>query len=368
MVVINARFLTQELRGVQRFAEQVSLALQARRQDVVFVCPDRIQMHDTARRLNVQTVGRHGGHRWEQLELPRYLRSQGSPLLVSLGATAPLMYRNQIATHHDITYVRHPRSYTWAFRTSYRVMTPILLRHLKNLITVSDFSRREISEFYDFPKERILVVPNAVSDEFQPGVAGKQRSPYLLAVSSPSEHKNFTRMIQAFLQLRGHERVQLRIVGGANGIFADANLERLANSDPRIRFLGRLSDEELITQYQGAAAFVFPSLYEGFGIPPLEAQACGCPVLAANAASIPEVLQSSALYFDPLDVEHISQAMNLVLTNQCIRQQLRTLGLHNVSRFDWERSAALVSERIDTLLAEPPPHRGALPLNASVPK
>jgi len=368
MVVINARFLTQELRGVQRFAEQVSLALQARRPDLVFVCPDHIQMHDTARRLNVQTLGRRNGHLWEQLDLPRYLHRLGSPLLVSLGATAPLLYRNQIATHHDITYARHPESYTWAFRTSYRVMTPILLKHLKTLITVSDFSRREIAEFYDFPKERILVVPNAVSDKFQPGVPARQRDGYLLAVSSPSAHKNFTRMIHAFLQLKGHDRVQLRIVGAANDIFADPSLQRLASSDKRIRLLGRLSDEELIVQYQGAAAFVFPSLYEGFGIPPLEAQACGCPVLAANAASIPEVLQSSALYFDPLDTGHITQAMHLALSNQCIRQQLRTLGLHNVSRFDWDRSAALVSEQIDALLAQQPSTHAALPLNASVPK
>ncbi|EIK98694.1 group 1 glycosyl transferase [Pseudomonas sp. M47T1] len=368
MVVINARFLTQELRGVQRFAEQVSLALQARRSDLVFVSPDRILMHDTARKLNVQTLGKYSGHRWEQLDLPRYLHRQGSPLLVSLGATAPLLYRNQIATHHDITYVRHPESYTWAFRTSYRVMTPILLRHLKSLITVSDFSRGEISGYYGYPQERILVVPNAVGSEFQPGIPGNARKTYLLAVSSPSAHKNFTRMIHAFLQLKGHERVELRIVGAASGIFADHSLERLASSDKRIRFLGRLSDEELITQYQGAAAFVFPSLYEGFGIPPLEAQACGCPVLAANAASIPEVLQSSALYFDPLDVEHIAQAMNLVLTNQCIRQQLRTLGLHNVSRFDWDRSAGLINERIDALLAEQSQRHSALPLNAGVPK
>ncbi|WAH59309.1 glycosyltransferase family 4 protein [Pseudomonas silvicola] len=368
MVVINARFLTQELRGVQRFAEQISLALQARRSDLVFVCPDRIQMHDSARRLNVQTVGKRSGHLWEQLDLPRYLHRHGSPLLLSLGGTGPLLYRNQIATHHDITYVRHPESYSWAFRTSYQLMTPLLLRNLKTLITVSEFSRTEISDHYGFPKDRIMVVPNAVGEEFQPGPPVQPRGGYLLAVSSPSAHKNFARMIQGFLQLKGHGRVQLRIVGAANAIFSDPHLENLANSDTRIRFLGRLSDQELITQYQGAAAFVFPSLYEGFGIPPLEAQACGCPVLAANAASMPEVLQSSALYFDPLDVEHITQAMHLALTNQCIRQQLRTLGLHNVSRFDWDHSAGLISDRIDALLAEQPPSRATLPFNASIPK
>ncbi|MBD8476172.1 glycosyltransferase family 4 protein [Pseudomonas sp. CFBP 8770] len=358
MIVINARFLTQELRGVQRFAEQTCLALKRQRDDLVFVTSPGVRMHETARLLDAQVVGTRTGHLWEQLDLPRYLRSQGNPLLLSLCATAPLFYGNQIATHHDITYVRHPQSYTWQFRTAYRLMTPLLLKRLKTLITVSQFSKREIGEFYNFPAQKILVVPNAVGEEFQPGEplqAGGSR--YLLAVSSPSAHKNFSRMIQAFLQLKGFDQVQLRIVGGGGAVFSDPDLEALAKRDSRVRFLGRLSDAELIEQYQGAAAFVFPSLYEGFGIPPLEAQACGCPVLAANAASIPEVLQSSALYFDPLDVEHISRAMALALNSLTIRQHLRTLGLQNVARFSWDASARLISDRIDNVLARRP--RGA---------
>lgn len=354
MIVINARFLTQELRGVQRFAEQICLALQGQRQDLVFVTPAGIRMHDTARQLQAQVIGSHEGHLWEQLDLPRYLRRQGHPLLLSLGATGPLFYRNQIATHHDITYIRHPHSYSWQFRTAYRLMTPLLLKRLKTLITVSQFSKREIGQFYKVAAHKILVVPNAVGDDFQPGAPAQATPRYLLAVSSPSAHKNFNRMIQAFLRLPGFDQVQLRIVGNGGAIFADPSLEALASSDPRVHFLGRLSDEQLIEQYQGAAAFVFPSLYEGFGIPPLEAQACGCPVLAANAASIPEVLQSSALYFDPLDVDHISRAMALALNNLNIRQHLRTLGLHNVSRFSWEDSARLISERLDQVQALQP--------------
>jgi glycosyltransferase involved in cell wall biosynthesis len=251
--------------------------------------------------------------------------------------------------------VRHPESYTWAFRTLYRVMTPILLSRIKALLTVSSFSKGEISQFYNFPENKIFVVPNAVSDAFQPGppVGGKQE--YLLAVSSPSAHKNFKRMIEAFLTLRDHDGLQLHIVGAASEIFSDPSLQRLAGSDSRIRFLGRLSDTELIAQYQGATAFVFPSLYEGFGIPPLEAQACGCPVLAANAASIPEVLQASALYFDPVDVEHMAAAMQRILTDMPLRQSLRRRGLNNVGRFSWEASAQRVSQRIDVLIGKTTP-------------
>jgi len=359
MIVINARFLTQELRGVQRFAEQTCLALKQLRDDVVFVAPHGIKMHESAKALDVQCIGSHSGHLWEQLDLPLYLRRNGSPLLISLCSTAPLLYGNQIATHHDITYVRHPESYTRSFRMLYRTMTPIMLSRIKTLLTVSNFSKGEISQFYRFPEKKILVVPNAVSDAFEPGPPIKDGPDYLLAVSSPSAHKNFNRMIQAFLMLRNHDDLQLHIVGAASEIFADESLQRLASRDSRIRFLGRLSDSELIAQYQGATAFVFPSLYEGFGIPPLEAQACGCPVLAANAASIPEVLQASALYFDPLDVSHMASAMERILIDLPLRQSLRRRGLNNVTRFSWEESARRVSQRIDTLINASKDRRGA---------
>jgi len=354
MIVVNARFLTQELRGVQRFAEQVCLALQPLRDDLLFVAPHGIKLHGAAKQLKVRCIGTHQGHLWEQYDLPRYLQRQGKPLLVSLCSTAPLLYHNQIATHHDITYVRHPESYTRLFRTLYRLATPLMLKRIKALITVSNFSRNEIAQHYGYPADRIFVVPNAVSDAFRPKPSPEPEHAYLLAVSSPSAHKNFSRMIAAFLMLQGHEQTHLHIVGAANGIFSDPDLQRLAEGEPRIRFLGRLSDAQLIKQYQGATAFVFPSLYEGFGIPPLEAQACGCPVLAANAASIPEVLQSSALYFDPLSVAHISRAMALALDTPSLQQNLRQLGLDNVARFSWEYSAHLVSQRIDAVLAQSP--------------
>jgi glycosyltransferase involved in cell wall biosynthesis len=365
MIVFNARFLTQELRGVQRFAEQICLALKTMRNDLVFVTPTGISMHESARRLDAQCIGRHGGHLWEQLDLPLYLLRNGNPLLVSLGCTAPLLYGNQVATHHDITYVRHPESYSRKFCIAYRLMTPILFKRIKSLITVSQFSRQEISHFYDYPSDRILVVPNAVGEAFQPLPPDRGQQKYLLAVSSPTAHKNFSRLISAFLRMKGHDDVQLRIVGATNGIFADDNLEQLARQEPRIQFLGRIDDAQLIAQYQGAVAFVFPSLYEGFGIPPLEAQACGCPVLAANAASIPEVLQSSALYFDPLDLGQMTQAMTLVLDNQRVREQLRILGLHNVSRFAWEDSARLISNHLDALQAHKASANSREPLSAA---
>jgi glycosyltransferase involved in cell wall biosynthesis len=348
MIVINARFLTEELRGVQRFAEQICLSLKAMRNDLVFVSPPGIVREETAEALGAQIVGRRSGHLWEQLELPLYLRRQGAPWLLSLCATAPLFYRRQLITHHDLSHVRYPESYSRASRTAQRLMAPLMLKNAQGLITVSEFSKRELGEFYGVSQPNVLVVPNAVGDAFKPRRLEIPR-PYLLAVASLSAHKNIGRLIEAFSRLKSHPEVELRIVDGGNDLLAHTGLRNQIAANPRIRVLGRLSDAQLIEQYQLASAFVFPSLYEGFGIPPLEAQACGCPVLAANSTSIPEVLQSSALYFEPMDIDQMARAMALVLDNPSIADHLRTLGLRNVARFSWHASARLVNDRLNAL-------------------
>lgn len=350
MIVINARFLTQQTRGVQRFAEQISLELASLRDDLVFVTPANITRHETAERLNARVIGHNRGHLWEQLDLPLWLLRNGRPPLVSLCNTAPLAYANQIVTHHDITYVRYPESYSRAFRLLYCNIMPLLLRRTRALMTVSEFSREEISAHYGYPFDKISIVPNAVAEAFRPFCASgcHEPTPYLLAVSSHNAHKNFARMVNAFLSLQGFDDVQLHIVGDAHGVFAGLNADLAQH--PRIRLLGRLTDEELVEQYQGATAFVFPSLYEGFGIPPLEAQACDCPVIAANSASIPEVLGRSALYFDPLNLSSMALAMRRILENAELRNDLRALGRANVARFAWKSSALKVSDLIDQVL------------------
>ena len=137
----------------------------------------------------------------------------------------------------------------------------------------------------------------------------------------------------------------LKIIGAANKNFADVGFstEGTATND-NIQFLGRVSDQQLVELYSHARAFVFPSLYEGFGIPPLEAQACGCAVVASNRASLPEVLSKSALYFDPENILEMKQALERIMQDEALRQILIAEGFTNVKRFDWMRSAAALSE------------------------
>jgi glycosyltransferase involved in cell wall biosynthesis len=353
MIVINARFLCQETTGVQRFAEQICYELNRLRTDIVFVAPMNIVNHAGAKKLGVQTFGRFSGHLWEQLELPRYLHTLGSPLLVTLTNTAPILYKNQVATHHDISYIRHPESYSRAFRSTYKLMTPILLRNIRSLITVSQFSATEISNYYNYPMDKIMVIGNAPSKIFAEPQEVRDSS-FLLAVSTPAPHKNFANLLQAFNQIRHLFDVELRIVGGHNKSFAHVELSTEA-SQHQVKLLGRISDAELLDQYQGAYALVVPSLYEGFGLPAIEAQACGCPVISSNAASLPEIMQKSAVFFDPLDVSSIAGAMAEILTNQALRQRLRAEGLVNSARYSWDASALKLSNYLDGLIANQTP-------------
>jgi glycosyltransferase involved in cell wall biosynthesis len=157
-------------------------------------------------------------------------------------------------------------------------------------------------------------------------------------VSSLNQQKNFHGLIGAFSLLKQNSH-KLYIVGSLNKNFADPGLVEKIESDSRIKLLGRVSDEQLIGYYSGAAAFIYPSFYEGFGIPPLEAQACDCPVIVANAASLPEVCGDSALYCSPYDINDIAAKIEQLISNPALAQSLKEKGRANVARFSWETSA-----------------------------
>jgi glycosyltransferase involved in cell wall biosynthesis len=348
MIYVNARFLTQEMTGVQRFAEEISLSLRSIRDDVVFVSPPGILREDVAKKLGVEIIGHRAGHAWEQVDLPRYLKKKGSPLLINLCSTAPIFYTNKVVTHHDVIYKRYPQSYSKSFRVFYNTLVPLMLKSSKKLITVSEFSKKEISEAFNYNANNIVVVSNAVNSSFTPSIDHGSKERYLLLVSSKNYHKNFHGAIAAFSQLAGYGNLSLKIIGAANGSFSEMNLtnEHVDN----IEFMGRVDDAALIKLYQGALGFVFPSYYEGFGIPPLEAQACGCPVISSNKASMPEVLLDSALYFDPYNIDDIALHMKELIDDENLRSELREKGYLNVKRFSWYSSASKVNEIINELI------------------
>ncbi|MEV8242075.1 glycosyltransferase family 1 protein [Microbacterium testaceum] len=347
-VVVNGRFLAHATTGVQRFAREIVRELAPLVPLVVAAPP--VTLLDADLGARIVPVGRRGGHAWEQLDLPAFLRRSGSPLLLGLASTGPSFYRPQIVAHHDITYVRHPESFARSFRLLYRVLIPSLLRTSARVLTVSDFSAGEIAEHYRVPAEKLRVVPNAVSSGFSPdGPAHDEGQPYLLAVSSPNRHKNFDALLRAFESAELRHIRRLLIVGGQARAFRSGRGDAGAE---RVRFLGRVDDHELAALYRGAAAFAFPSLYEGFGIPPLEAQRAGTPVLASRAASLPAVLGESVLWVDPRDVADMRRGIERLDRDESLRAELTQRGRANEQRFSWAASARRVAEVIAEVRAE----------------
>lgn len=338
MIYVNARFLTQALTGVQRYSLEIALELRKQMPEIQFVAPRNIIQHEAAKALDVLKVGRRVGHAWEQLDLPSFLRSQGSPLLVNLANTAPLLYGNKLSTLHDIAFERFPQNFSWKFRLAYQLATPRTIKTSKKVLTVSEFSKQEICAVYKVAPERVVVVPNAVSGEFKP-LPVTPAEPYLLAVSSLNQQKNFHGLIDAFslLQQSSHK---LYIVGSLNKNFADPGLVKKIEADSRIKLLGRVSDEQLVELYSGASAFIYPSFYEGFGLPLVEAQACDCPVITSNAASLPEVGGDSVLYCSPHDVHDIAKQIQLLISSPDLAQSLREKGRANIARYSWAASAS----------------------------
>lgn len=167
MLIVNSRFLTQQITGVQRFAIEISLRLKVMLKDnVIFVSPHDVIQNEIARQLGVKIIGKHTGHLWEQLELPNWLKKNGSPLLLNLCNMAPLMYKNKISTVHDVAFVRYPQSFSKRFLMVYRFMIPRIITSSKYIITVSEFSKKEIVDTYCIDNCMVKVVYNAVNEEF----------------------------------------------------------------------------------------------------------------------------------------------------------------------------------------------------------
>lgn len=336
--------MTQKITGVQRFAYELSIRLKERcGENVVFLAPQNVIQHEMAKRLGAKCIGKHTGYFWEQIELPLYLLRHGSPKLINFCSVAPLLYGNNYVAVHDITWVRYPETYSKTFCYVYNFLIPHLCKRAKGIITVSEFSKHEISSYYKIPESKFTVICNAVSAMFHPIQDEKLwNENYFLAVSSVKANKNFVSVLMAFeIVLRSNPEVRLYIVGDCNDKnFQTINIDQYKNN-PSIKFLGRVSDEKLVKYYSNAQGFVFPSLYEGFGIPVLEAQACGCPVLASDIPPLKEVLNDSALFCNPNSLEDIVRQMNRLMERG---KKLRGPGYENVKRFSWNDSVMKLLE------------------------
>lgn len=264
-------------------------------------------------------------------------------------------------TVYDLTYLRFPETME---RRNYRRIDRDLAYSVERsarIITISDFVGQELHELLDVPTEKICVVPCAPS--FGPGIVPLQElskkysitTPYLLYVGTIEPRKNLVRLIRAFERLKRETGLvhQLVLAGGKG--WNNEEIYRTAMESPYaedILFIGFVSAEEKNALYQNADAFVFPSLYEGFGIPPLEAMHFGCPVVTSNAASLPEVVGNAACLVDPLDDVSIAEGIFRVLHNKDYRKSLVTEGFRQEKKYTWDASAAKLTQLCREILGE----------------
>jgi glycosyltransferase involved in cell wall biosynthesis len=350
-LVINARFLTQNITGVQRFAIEISKQLKKLYGDnMQFVSPKNIIHHDLAKDLNVKIIGNNIGHLWEQIDLPLYLSKNASPLLLNLGNTAPLLYLNKIIVLHSLSFL-YKKWNSLAFHFLYKMMVPLNLISSKFVFTVSQYTKKEITEHYSYISliDKMDVIYNGSfgSEKLHiQSIENKQN--YLLYVGSISSSKNVNGLVDAMSLVQvENKNIVLKIVGSLNNkVFKDKKIA----SNPSIEFCGHINNpEELKELYLNAKAFIFPSLYESFGIPPLEAQECGCPIIISNSTALPEIYNDSALYFDPYDVNDISNKIITLFDNKALQQELIDKGFENIKRFSWETSAKKITEVVERL-------------------
>jgi glycosyltransferase involved in cell wall biosynthesis len=343
-IYVNGRFLTQKVTGVQRFAIELTKRLQDIEKDIIVLAPKNVIQKEISVKLNVRIIGRNIGHLWEQVDLPMYLRRIGKPLLVNFCNTAPLFYSNTIVTIHDLAFLENPSWFSRRFYLSYKFLVPIVARKSKQIFTVSEFSKSEILKKLKVDKP-IEVIYNGVehSEVSNKGKVSYSNPPYILFVGSLDPRKNMGNLIEAMNYVP--QGIILKVVGGNNRLFNQ--LYSQVGVKDRIQFLGYVSDSELSSLYKSAFCFVYPSLYEGFGIPPLEAQAAGTPVIASDISVFREVLNDSVLYCDPNNSKGIASAIcKLLALSMLERRKLIEKGYNNIRRFTWQASANRIIDKI----------------------
>ncbi len=333
-IAINARFLAQPMTGVQRFAREMAVAMGRLGDRPRLLGPADARLPDEwkAEGWRLETHVSAKGQGWEQLVLPR---AAGSTMLVNLANTAPLLRRRQLLVIHDAGVFATPEAYSWRFRAWYRLLHRELARRGMAIATVSEFSRGEIERHLGVPRERVAVLGEGAEHILREHTVPPPLPPgsYALAVGTPAAHKNLRVLgaTAAMLRARG---LDLVAAGGvAGGVFGEASWPG------SIRPLGRVDDAMLATLYRGATCLVFPSRYEGFGLPAIEAMACGCPVVAAAIPALREVCAEAALFVPPDDAQGFSEAVSHLLDEPGQAAALREAGFARARRFTWQAAA-----------------------------
>lgn len=311
--------------------------------------------YSDAARARIVTVpaarGRVARVLWEQLLLPRRVRREGVDVLFSPGFVSPAFGAPVLATTiHDMYYRAVPDLVERYQRRYWRVMIPVTSRVCDVILTVSESSGRDIEDYLPAARGKVIVTPLAsrfapvarLHDATAPG--GR---PYILMIANLTPNKNVTRVVEALAELRrrGRDIDFVHIGADLRGELARATAAH--GMQDHVRALGKVDDDTLLATARDCLCVVVPSLYEGFGMPAIEAQALGVPLVCSNRSALPEVASDAALMFDPDDTAALVACIERVGDDPALRAQMRRKGLDNVRRFSWERTAALTLDAFE---------------------
>jgi len=346
---INGRFLTQRMTGVQRYAYEIVASLDeilsedgdvARRLGFRLVMLPGADARLALSQIDVRQTKFGSGHAWDQFVLPWY----GTFGILSLGNFGPVLARNHIVCIHDANTFIEPESYSRAFGLAYRTLLPLIGRRASRVATVSQFSADMLVKYGICRREKIFIAPNGHEHALRWDAKRARiplinalKSPYVLLLGSSARHKNVHVVLE---QAPGLDAagIDIVVVGAASSIFS-ANASNVQRRN--VHSTGYVSDDDLAALYEGALCLAFPSKTEGFGIPPLEAMARGCPVISSNAASLVEVGGDAVAYVDPDHSDGWRDAIIGLAGNQDLRATMAAQGRRRAALFSWKRSAQL---------------------------
>ncbi|MEX2497796.1 MAG: glycosyltransferase family 1 protein [Wenzhouxiangellaceae bacterium] len=333
MMLFNARILQAPQTGVGRYLNEMLAAWPGE-------APGRVDPPAWA-------VRGLKGHAWEQLVLPARV---GRNLLWSPVHSGPLALTNQVVTVHDLVPLDHPEWLNPGFVRWYRFMLPRLVRQARHVIAISDFTRQRLQHVTSLSDDAISVIHNGIGARFRPpdseprqrmrNVLGLENVRYLLSVGTLEPRKNLSGLLRGWQRALSNlpDDLELVIAGapGRSSVFAEATLGELP---PRVRLVGRVDDEILPALYAEAEWFVYLSLYEGFGLPPLEALACGTPAIVSDIPVFREVVADAAVAVAPEDENAVADVLQRAVTDSALRTTLAERGLARAAKFDWHETA-----------------------------
>lgn len=311
--------------------------------------PSRIKLVSRLVSPDLKTLGHFNRLIWCQFGLPARLRKDRVQILYSTVEEGILWGRfPQVITCHDILPLLYPEMYPRK-KYAFRHILPIQLNAASVVICDSENSRKDLRDWFGLQEKEVRVVPIGLDHtnyepKIEPLIKEKYGlEKYLLYVGEFRPYKNLERALEAFSRLNLHD-YKFVFAGKKDDLFYPVLREKVVNLNlqDRVVFTGYFPSEDLPYLYSSASLFVFPSLYEGFGMPPLEAMACGCPVVCSNAASLPEVCGEAAIYVDPYNIDSIATGIAHLLNDSILWERMKRVGLERAKRFSWDRTARQV--------------------------